>query len=83
MLNENPQTFQQLCLENQSLFNNLELIWIQHWGLKELVTNAYFHLHGKLNNVIKIKNCFLTKLFHNFFNICFGLTAPIYFFYFD
>ena len=35
-----------LCSENQSLFNNLELMWIQHWGLKDLVTNAYFHLHG-------------------------------------
>ena len=46
LLNENTQKFQMLCSENQSLFNNLELMWIQHWGLKDLVTNAYFHLHG-------------------------------------
>ncbi|CAF0814108.1 unnamed protein product [Brachionus calyciflorus] len=43
VLNENAKKFQTLGLENPSLFNNMELIWIQHWSLKQLVDNALYH----------------------------------------
>lgn len=50
MLNENAKKFQNLGLENPSLFNNMELIWIQHWSLKQLVDNALYHFIGEKIN---------------------------------
>lgn len=42
-MNENAKKFQILGLEYPSLFNNMELIWIQHWSMKQLIDNAAYH----------------------------------------
>lgn len=42
-MNENANKFQTLGLEYPSLFNNMELIWVQHWNMKQLVNNALYH----------------------------------------
>jgi hypothetical protein len=58
IINESAKKFQTLGLENPSLFNNMELIWVQHWSLKQLVDNALYHFNG-INNEespSKIKN---------------------------
>lgn len=47
-MNENAEKFQTLCLEYPSLLNNVELIWIQHWSMKELISNASYHLSGEI-----------------------------------
>ena len=44
VLNENSSKFQTLAVEYSSLFNNMELIWIQNWNMKQLVDNAIYHL---------------------------------------
>ncbi len=44
ILNENTTKFQALAIEYSSLFNNMELIWIQNWSMKQLVDNAAYHL---------------------------------------
>ncbi len=43
VLNENSSRFQTLSVEYSSLFNNMELIWIQNWNMKQLVDNALHH----------------------------------------
>jgi len=45
-MNESVEKFQILAIQNPSLFNNMELIWIQHWSTKELVNNALYHFSG-------------------------------------
>jgi hypothetical protein len=47
MMNESASKFQTIGLEFPSLFNNMELIWVQHWSLKQLVQNALYHFDGK------------------------------------
>ncbi len=42
-MNESASKFQTIGLEYPSLFNNMELIWVQHWSLKQLVQNALYH----------------------------------------
>jgi dynein heavy chain, axonemal len=44
VMNENARKFQELGYETPSLFNNMELIWIQHWNIKQLVDNSLYHL---------------------------------------
>lgn len=56
VMNENTKKFQTLGIENPSLFNNMELIWIQHWSLKQLVENALYHFDGLLNLFFQIFN---------------------------
>jgi hypothetical protein len=43
ILNENAQNFQKLALTYPSLFNNIELILVQHWSMKELIKNSQYH----------------------------------------
>ena len=43
-MNETARKFQKLGYETQSLFNNMELIRIQHWNIKQLVGNSLYHL---------------------------------------
>jgi hypothetical protein len=51
VLNESAERFQTLGVEYTTLFNSLELIWIQHWNAKELVENAAYHLKGNTNSI--------------------------------
>jgi hypothetical protein len=48
-MNENAKKFQILGLEYPSLFNNMELIWIQHLNMKQLIDNAAYHFEGPGN----------------------------------
>ncbi|CAF0871195.1 unnamed protein product, partial [Didymodactylos carnosus] len=44
LLNDTSERFQQLCLDYPALFNNISLIYLQHWDYKTLVKNAMYHL---------------------------------------
>jgi hypothetical protein len=46
-MNDNASRFQVLGAEYPSLFQNMELLWIQHWNMRELVANASYHLTSK------------------------------------
>jgi hypothetical protein len=37
----------QLCLDHPSIFNNITLIYWQHWDIPTLVQNSLYHLKGK------------------------------------
>lgn len=45
-MNENAQRFQALGVEYPSFFQNMELLWVQHWNMRELVENSAHHLAG-------------------------------------
>jgi hypothetical protein len=36
-----------LCLDHPSIFNNITLIYWQHWDIPTLVQNSLYHLKGK------------------------------------
>lgn len=35
-----------LCLDHPSIFNNITLIYWQHWDIQTLVENSLYHLKG-------------------------------------
>jgi len=36
----------EICLDHPSIFNNITLIYWQHWDLPTLVQNSLYHLKG-------------------------------------
>ncbi len=45
-MNENATRFQELGVKYPSLFQNMELLWVQHWSTRELIDNGRYHLEG-------------------------------------
>lgn len=45
-MNESCQRFQALGVQYPSLFQNMELLWVQNWNMRQLVDNAAYHLQG-------------------------------------
>ena len=46
----------QICLEHPSIFNNISLIYWQHWDMTTLVQNALYHFQSNSPLVLLFKN---------------------------
>jgi len=46
-MNENADRFQELAVKYPSFFQNMELLWVQHWSRQELIDNGRYHLEGR------------------------------------
>lgn len=56
----------QICLEHPSIFNNISLIYWQHWDMTTLVQNALYHFQSNLlpSSFILKLNLHKTKMFN-------------------
>lgn len=52
-----------LCLNHPSIFNNITLIYWQHWDNQILVENSLYHLKG-----LSFSSNYLELIFNLFFN---------------